>query len=305
MVAGTASLYLTVRVASFPLEYQPQLRPQEMQLGVAGTGIHVARALRALGDEARLCTIVGADPPGAAIRAELDAAGLAGPEVVTGPHSSLGAVLVGPDGERMGMPYLVQVEREDYPAETFAQALAGADLAVLTTAGFVRPLVDEAAQAGVPVAVDAHLIADIHDEYCRPWLQLADILFCSHEQLPCAPTEWIRRVFAEYSCGIAAVGQGATGCTLGLRDGRLVQVAAVAPRGVRNTSGAGDALFASFLHSWLASGNPVEALESAVLYAGWKVGAPVPAEVHPTAADLARLRAAHQVRAVLGRWDQS
>src|SRR5882724_4392595 len=71
---------------------------------------------------------------------------------------------------------------------------------------------------------------------------------------------------------------GPRGCLLGLRDGLLVEAEGLAPRGVVNTNGAGDALFASFLHGWLASGNAVDALAQAVLYAGWKVGAASPVE---------------------------
>ena len=77
------------------------------------------------------------------------------------------------------------------------------------------------------------------------------------------------QVFARYpGCEVVGVGRGADGALLGLRDGTLVRAGAVAPRGVVNTSGAGDALFASFLHGWLATGNPVDALRSAVLHAG-------------------------------------
>jgi acarbose 7IV-phosphotransferase len=71
---------------------------------------------------------------------------------------------------------------------------------------------------------------------------------------------------------------------------------------VVSTAGAGDALFASFLHTRVATGNPVDALESAVLHAGWKVGDSFPGAAILTEADLADLRAAHPMRASIGRW---
>ena len=90
---------------------------------------------------------------------------------------------------------------------------------------------------------------------------------------------------------------------MGLADGALIEVAAVAPRGVVSTAGAGDALFASFLHGWLATGNPVAALEDAVLHAGWKVGDTFPGATSLTVAELARLRDGRPATTVLGRWD--
>ena len=89
---------------------------------------------------------------------------------------------------------------------------------------------------------------------------------------------------------------------LGLRDGTLIQVAGIAPRGVVNTAGAGDALFASFLHGWLATGNPVWALEAAILCAGWKIGDAFPAASSLSEAELAGLQALYHVRAHVGRW---
>jgi sugar/nucleoside kinase (ribokinase family) len=303
VVAGVTSLYLSVGVEEFPLDYLPAATPAWMRAGVTGSAGHIAQILSTLGDEVRLCTLAGTDPAGLAIRADLHARGLCGPGVVDGGASSLGVVLVAADGRRMGFPYLAAVNAVGYPAETFCRQASGADLAVLTNARFVRPLIRHAREMDVPVAVDAHLISDIDDGYNKPWLEVADIVFCSHERLPCPPADWVARVFARYpGCCIVGVGSGPDGCLLGLRDGTLVRADALAPRGVVNTAGAGDALFASFLHCWLATGNPVAALEAAVLHAGWKIGDTFPGASSLTEAELAALRDVHHVRTSVGRW---
>jgi sugar/nucleoside kinase (ribokinase family) len=82
----------------------------------------------------------------------------------------------------------------------------------------------------------------------------------------------------------------------------LVRAEAIAPRGVVSTAGAGDALFASFLHGWLATGNPVDALRTAVLHAGWKIGDTLPSAVSLTEDELRRLSTEHQVRVSVDRW---
>jgi sugar/nucleoside kinase (ribokinase family) len=303
VVAGVTSLYMSVPVDQFPVRYQPSRSPGWLRAGAAGAGCHIAKILRALGDEVNLCTVIGQDPPGTLIRAELAAGGLLGPGAVEAQASSLGVVLVAPDGRRMGHPYLTMVNSVEYPADVFRQSLLGADLAILTNSRFARPLLRYACQQGVPIAVDVHLIADIEDSYNRPWLEVADVVFCSDERLPCPPAEWVRRVFERYpGCTIAGIGCADAGCVLGLRDGRLIAVPAASPRGVVSTAGAGDTLFASFLHGWLATGNPVRAVERAVLYAGWAIGDSFPCAATLTGDQIDILEGVCAVRAVVGRW---
>src|SRR5581483_2099871 len=306
VVAGVTSLYMAVGVEKFPLSYEPTRTPLWMRSGVTGSAGHIATVLRTLGNDVRLCTLAGNDAAGIAIRNELQGRQLLGRGVVDGGATSLGVVLVAPDGRRMGFPYLAAVIAVAYPVNVFLREAEGADLAVLTNAKFVRPLIEHAEQLDVPIAVDAHLISDVDDDYNRSWLEVADIVFCSHEKLPCTPADWVARMFAQYpGCSIAAVGRGPDGCLLGMRDGTLVQTAGIAPRGVVSTTGAGDALFASFLHGWLATGNPVSALEAAVLHAGWKVGDMLPVASSLTEAELAGLQAIHPVRTSVSRWDPS
>lgn len=304
VVAGVTSLYTAMGIDGFPLAYRPTARPAWLATGVAGAGGHIAKVLRGLGDDVRLCTVVGRDPAGGVIRSDLDACGLLGTGVIDGPASTMGLVLVDPEGRRMGYPYLRPLEGVLYPEALFRRQADGADLLVLTNARFVRPLLPHARELGVPVAVDVHLIDDLADPYNLPWLEAAAITFCSHERLPCAPAVWIARVFERYPrCAVAGVGLGARGCLVGLRDGRLIQADAVAPRGVVNTSGAGDTLFATFLHGWLVAGDPLTAVRDAVLAAGWRIGDGVPGASVLTADGMADLRAAHPVRATVTRWD--
>lgn len=305
VVVGVASLYVTAGVTRYPAEHAHGAGPDWMRASVSGSGVHVAKVLNALGNEVRLCTLAGRDPAGVAVRADLRACGLMGPGVVDAGATSLGVVLVAPDGSRVGLPYLAAVNAVSYPAETFSRLARGADLAVLTNARFTEPLLRHAEKSALRIAVDVHLISDVNDAPNKTWLEVADIIFCSHERLPCPPEEWVARIFARYpGCEVVGVGRGPDGAMLGLRDGTLIEVAAIAPRGVVSTDGAGDALFASFLHGWLATGNPAGALEAAVLHAGWKAGDPVPSSVSLTEPELARLSGARRAQVSVGRWDQ-
>ncbi|GAA4136118.1 carbohydrate kinase family protein [Actinomadura keratinilytica] len=305
VVAGTVSVYTTAAVEALAAPYAPTAPPRWAQVGISGAAAHVARVQRALAHEVRLCTVVGRDAAGGLIREELARDGLLGPGVVESPASSVGVVLVDRDGRRMGLPYLEPVDGFAYPFGLLREQARGADLLVLTNARFVRPLVAPATALGIPIAVDVHLIADPGDEYDRPWLERAQIVFCSHERLGGDPRAFAAALFARYRrCEMVGVGLGAGGALLALRDGVLIRVAAQPSGRVVNTSGAGDALFATFLAVWLRSRDPVAALQSAVLHAGWKIGHRHPAAVSLTAEKLAELRASAPPLTVVEHWDR-
>ncbi|MDT3395915.1 carbohydrate kinase family protein [Streptomyces sp. B1866] len=302
VIAGMTRLCMTVPVEGFPLQFNAYRHSSGMRCDVVGGAYNVAGALLRLGDEPRLCTLVGADPAGESIRAAIRRAGLAGPGVVTARESAKTVIMTEPDG-RVARTASAS-GTTDYPMERFIERAVGADLAVIGANPFGRPFVRTAKELlNLPVATDLHVAADADDTQVLPWLECADVLFRSHEQLTSTPQQWIGDVLRRYpGCRIAAVGRGERGCAMGLRDGRLVEIEAVSPRPVRSTDGAGDALFASFLHGWLASGEPVEALESATVFAGWKVGAESAAEGFLTDRELAALRQVYPVRTRVGSW---
>ncbi|WUH99080.1 carbohydrate kinase family protein [Spirillospora sp. NBC_00431] len=303
VVAGTASCYTTVRVNGFPVSYEPTSPADWARVSVSGVATHIAKVQRGLGCDVRLCTVAGKDVAGTMIRAELEREGLLGAGVVTSEWSSAGVVLVDQNGRRMGLPYLTPVDQFAYPFGVLREQAQGADLLVLTNARFVRPLVAPAAGLAIPIAVDVHLIGALDDEYDRPWLERAQIVFCSHERIP-DPRAWVAGMFSRYrQCEMVGIGLGSQGALLGLRDGTLIRVAAAPPVRIVNTSGAGDALFGTFLAEWLLHGDPVAAVQSAVLHAGWKIGYRLPSTVSLTAEELAVLRKTTPPATMVARWD--
>jgi acarbose 7IV-phosphotransferase len=275
VVAGVTNVQFSVPVDGFPVAYAPVRYPQgRTGVRVAGVGYNVAAGLAALGSEVRLATFAGDDLLGGAVERELRARGLHGPWAVAGQETPRSAVLVDPGGDRMIHTDLRGLPQAAYPPELFAQALRGADYAVITNIGFARPLLAVARAAGVPVAADVQSVEDLDDDYNRDWMAAARVLFCSHERLPVSPGAWVRMVQERYRTPVVVVGCGAGGALLGVRDtGEVRHVPAVAPRGVTSTAGAGDALAAAFMHVYAVSGDPHAAIEQAVLFAGYAVGA--------------------------------
>jgi sugar/nucleoside kinase (ribokinase family) len=275
VVAGVTNLQFSVPVDGFPVDYAPVRYPQgQTGVRVAGVGYNVAAALAALGGGVRLATLAGGDLLGGAVEGELRARGLHGPWVIAGQETPRSVILHEPGGERMIWTDLRGVPQAIYPPGVFAEALQGADWSVITNIGFARPLLSVARDAGVPVAADVQTIDNLDDGYNRDWMTLAQVLLCSHERLPVPPEQWVRMVQERYRTPVVVVGCGAAGALLGVRTGgEIRRVHAVAPRGVISTAGAGDALAAAFMHVYAATSDPHAAIEQAVLFAGYAVGA--------------------------------
>ncbi len=291
VIAGVTNVQFSVPVDGFPVAYAPVRYPQgQTGVRVAGVGYNVAAGMAALGGEVRLATFVGDDLLGGAVERELRSRGLHGPWVVAGQETPRSMVLHEPGGERMIWTDLRGLPHASYPPGVFAEALHGADWAVITNIGFARPLLAVAQDAGVPIAADVQAVDDLDDDYNRDWMAAAQVLFCSHERLPVPPEAWVPVVWERYQTPVVVVGCGADGALLGVRDsGEIRHVLAVAPRGVTSTAGAGDALAAAFIHVYAATGDPHAAIEQAVVFAGYAVGAEPGESAFLTGHELAEL----------------
>ena len=293
-ISGLINLETTVHVAGFPIDYTPVRYPFfGVRSTVAGVGYNVARALGALGNQVRLAALVGSDLPGAMVAAQLRADALPGefvlPRLAATPQS---AILYDPTGRRQINTDLKDIQEQAYPPALFEQAIDGCALAVLCNINFSRPLLARAKARNLPVATDVHAISALEDAYNRDFMAAADILFMSHERLPCAPEDWVRAVQERYGTPVCVVGLGSAGALLGLRaDGFLGRFPAVQTRPVVSTIGAGDALFAAFVHGYVATGNPYEALRRAITFASYQIGAAGAAEGFLSAAELEALHA--------------
>ncbi|MDC0713188.1 carbohydrate kinase family protein [Stigmatella sp. ncwal1] len=292
LVAGIVALEMTYRIDAFPLQYDP-VRYPFFSLGssVSGGAYNVARALSTLGDDVRCATLLGRDAAGGLVRHTFALEGLsqdfALESLVDTPHS---LILYDREGRRQIHIDLKDVQEQTYPEEHFVQALRGCRLAAVGNANFCRPLLRLAREAGVTIATDVQTVSQLEDPYNQDFMRAADILFMSHERLPVAPSEWIRQVRERYGTGIIVVGMGEEGALLSVRgDPAPLHVPALRGLPVVSTVGAGDALFACFLHAYAQSNDPYQALRKAVAFAAFKIGTAAGASGFLTEAELEQL----------------
>lgn len=272
-VAGLYTLETNLRIEGFPLPYYPVTYPfHGITQAHAGVGLNVGVALAGLGHEVRLAALIGRDEPGDNLLAALPRFGLDGGHVARiASATSQSVILVAPDGNRQIHCDLKDLQDNHYPPERIDSLLADAALAVVCNINFARPLLAAARQRGIPIATDVHALSDFDDAYNRDFIAAADILFLSHEQLPCAPQEAIAALRTRVDPRILVIGLGAGGALLSERGGDTLHVPAIAPRGVVNTIGAGDALFSAFVDQTLRGNRAALALRNAALFAGTKI----------------------------------
>ncbi len=275
-VVGNINLETTLRVEAFPLGYQPvSYAPFGVGSAVSAVGYNLARALTTLGDQVALASLIGADAAAGLVRATLAADGIDDSFVLGAAAATpQSVVLYDGSGARAVHTDLKDVLALAYPPERFAVALGASDLAVLTNIAYSKPLIALARQRGVPIASDLHTLSDLDDVYNAPFLQSARILFVSGERLTMPPAGWAEALLAVAPAEIVVIGLGAQGAFLAVRSSGLrLQLPAVTTRPVVQSGGAGDALFAAFLHGYLRTPDPVRALRAATVFASYKIGA--------------------------------
>jgi sugar/nucleoside kinase (ribokinase family) len=292
LVSGLINIETTLRIDGFPLPYFPVCYPFfGLHTTVSGVGYNVAKALATLGHEVRFLSLVGRDAQAQLVAAALQADGIPGEGVLNAlDETPQSVILYDGAGRRQIHVDLKDIQERPYPLNVALAAADGCALAAVCNINFSRPLLDALKQRGVLIATDVHALADLEDPYDRDFMAAADILFMSHERLPADPAAWAHRVVERYRPQVLVIGLGAGGALLAVpRDGFFGRLPALVTRPIVNTIGAGDALFASFLHAYDASRDPYDALRQATLFASYKIGTAGAAEGFLTDAGLAQL----------------
>jgi sugar/nucleoside kinase (ribokinase family) len=276
LVAGLTNIEVTLNVDSFPIQYSPVLYPfHGVNSSVSGVGFNVAKALTRLGDTVNFLSLVGKDPAQKLIKQALADEEIRGKHVLDRlkqtPHS---VVIYDSYGNRQINVDLKDIQDSFYPQVLFEQALAECSMAVLCNINFSRPFLETARRAGKLIATDVHAISDIEDSYNRDYMAAANILFMSHEHLPCSPEDWANWLINRYGTEIVVIGLGAQGALLSIKSDHFMErIPAVNTRPIVSTIGAGDALFSCFTHYYQQTNDPYESIRKAMVYASYKIGA--------------------------------
>lgn len=272
LISGLINTETTVKVRQFPIPYYPIDYPFfGVRTAVSGVAYNIARALKILGDDVALLSLIGQDFPAEYIRSQLHADGLDAAWVKQAlaetPNS---VVLYDEAGRRQVYCDLKDIQEACYP---FLEDICrDFDLVVACNTNFNRRLLPMARAAGVPIATDVHVLSDIWDAYDRDFLEYADILFLSDEAIGEDYRDFLLELARAYNNQILVLGRGSRGAAMYVRQqNRVFELPAADAGMVVNTVGAGDALFSGFIHYYTKGLPPLECLTRAQWFAAAKI----------------------------------
>lgn len=274
-VSGLINVEHSLKVDSFPINYSPIEYPFfGVNSTVSGVGYNLTKALITLGSEVDLFSIVGNDNNGTLIKTALRKEGLNVKHITTieDEQTPESVVIFDKDGNRKIYCDLKNIQNLsmnpdliDFDEYSFA---------IITNINFNRSLLPIFKQHGVKIVTDVHVLTDIDDPYNLEFMKYADFLFLSNEGCKGRELSFIEDIHHKYRNELIIMGCGDEGA-IGYygEDSYVFMEKAVAPQGVVNTVGAGDALLSAFVHFWKNGYSDSQALKTAVTFAGLKISA--------------------------------
>ena len=273
LVSGLINTETTVKIKKFPIEYFPIDYPFfGVNTRVSGVAYNLAKALKTLGDDVRFVSMTGDDFGAKYIKEELAEIGISSEYVSNNLKATpSSAVLYDDTGKRQIYCDLKDVQEATlgYGKELYEDC----DIVIACNTNFNRDLLKKAKTDNKIIVTDVHVLGDINDDYNRDFMQHANILFLSDENIKGHYKEFVMELEKTYENDIIVLGRGKKGALMYVKDEeKFYEMPAVTVGEVVNTVGAGDALCSSFVHYYAKGMRPVEALMRAQIFASYKIG---------------------------------
>lgn len=273
LVSGLINTETTIKIKQFPIEYFPIDYPFfGVNTRVSGVAYNLAKALKTLGDEVRFVSMTGDDFSAKYIREELTNIDVSTEYVQTIlKETPSSAVLYDNSGKRQIYCDLKDVQ--DQNLDCGKELYEDCDIVIACNTNFNRELLKKAKADNKIIVTDVHVLGDIYDEYNRDFMQYANILFLSDENINGDYKDFIMSLENAYGNDVIVLGRGDKGALMYVKaEKRFYEFPAVSVGNVVNTVGAGDALCSSFVHFYAKGLKADEALMRAQIFASYKIG---------------------------------
>ncbi|MCH4888276.1 carbohydrate kinase family protein [Acidaminobacter sp. JC074] len=270
LILGTAGLQINIPIDSFPFEYKSIVfMDDKVSMDVAGVGYSHCRILGKLEDEITFLTGIGNDPYACVIEKAIEDSGASLMIDRKDKASLVSVILYDNEGRRT----ILREGRMDYKYKMKPSAYEKLeddyDVALFSMAGFSKDLLPIIKEKGIPIACDIQDVHNLDNEYGKDFMAYADIIFFSNDNYEDDLDSLLMTIYKKYKYSIIGVGLGSKGCALCV-DGKISYYGAVKTE-VVNTVGAGDALFASFVHCYFNGDSPDVAIKKAQVFAAEKI----------------------------------
>lgn len=273
-ISGLVNMETTVPVKAFPVSYFPIDYPFfGVNTNISGVAYNLAKAFQTLGDEVELVSMLGNDFGAEVILQKMKRMGISAEYVKkTLKQTPNSVVLYDAQGRRSIYCDLKDIQEKQISFEK--EMYADSDIVVACNINFNRELLKKAKEDGKRIATDVHVLSDVSDTYNRDFMQYADILFLSDENIDGDYRAFLKQIEKAYGNEIIVLGMGKNGALLyEKRSDMFLELPAVTVGKIVNTVGAGDALFSAFIHYYAKGEEAGKALEKAQIFASYKIGA--------------------------------
>lgn len=272
LVSGLLNIETTSKVRGFPINYYPiDYNFFGITTDVSGVGFNIAKALKTLNDEIVLTSIVGNDFETKYIIDTLKDLNIPTDNLKNKLEKTPSSVVLYDDsGKRQIYCDLKDIQETKY--EFKEEQLKDVDMVVACNINFNRELLHLAKKLNIKIVTDVHVIGNIEDEYNKEFMEFADIIFLSDENIGPNYHDFIFSIANRYHPEIIVLGRGSNGASLYERTTNMISDhPAIKLDYIKNTIGAGDALFSSFIHFYHQGYDPTSSLYRAQIFAAHKI----------------------------------
>lgn len=273
LVSGLVNIETTCKVNSFPVQYTSvDFNFFGVNIYPAGVGLNISLALKQLGDDVKLLSIIGDDVSSKMVIDVLNENNISTDYLLTNGDTATSVILYDNNGRRRVYCDLKDIQEKAYDEELFFKAVQDCDAVCLCNVNFSRSLISLAKDYNKLIATDVHCLSDVNDEYNNDFINNADILFLSNENIVGKEEEFLRLLSLKQNLKVIVIGMGDKGSVMydRLTDSIYYQEACTDYK-VVNTVGAGDALFSSFVHFYVKGYKVRDCLELATKFAAKKI----------------------------------
>lgn len=277
LVAGFIQIETIVKVDKLPVPYAYFTSvPDLIHTDLGGAGYNEARALTWLGNQVDFMSMIGKNMDYKEL--ELHANRIGGeplnfayvlPRLDAMPTS----VALYADGEKQIFEDVKDIRTVEYDRILFERQIQDKDMVLISDCNFCRPLIELAKKYDKPLAVNVRSIRRERSMPKADFLQAADILYVSDDDMEGEPYACIDECRKKYDPEIMIVGLGNRGVILYTRnDNSVLEYKPVKTEEVVNTLGSGNAMFSAFLHYYVKTGDAKESIKNALIFASCKIG---------------------------------
>lgn len=275
IVAGITQIETIVKVDSIPVEYAPLISvPDTIFTAAGGDAYNETLALKWLGNQVSFLSIVGRNQDMSIFNPSNRSVTIQTEYILRKLESTPTQVILYDKNRKQQIFEDIKGLREmNYDMAMVSPLVGQSDMVVLANANFCRPFIEVAQRYKKPIAVNIHDFRREKEKYNTDFLGAANILYFSDDTMTEDPFDFIKSIADTYHPDIIILGQGANGLILYDRARELnVHYNTVKTNEVVNTAGAGNALFACFLHYYMETGDSVDSIKNALLFASYKIG---------------------------------